>query len=145
MPVRVKYVINKLANQRFLVGLIGIVLNERDEVLVFKHTYRRNVPYGLPSGWLKGDDAIEKALPREVKEESGLEVEHVRILDIQMSNRERKLDIWVLCRHTGGAFRASDEVSEAGFYELDQLPKVLRAQTEYLKKNWGRITARQDA
>lgn len=135
-----KYVINKLVNQRFLVGLVGIVLNDKDEVLVFKHTYRRNVPFGLPSGWLKRNDSISEALPREVKEESGLEVEYLSVLEVMASNRERKVDVWVLCRHKGGTFRPSDEVSEAAFYSLDALPKVLKEQTEFLKKNWGRIS-----
>jgi len=140
LPVRLKYGINKLVNQRFLIGLVGVVLNDQDQVLVFKHTYRRNVPHGLPSGWLKKHEAIARALPREVKEESGLEVEYIRVLDVHSSNKERKVEVWVLCRHKGGTFRPSDEVTEAGFYALDQLPKILRAQATFLKKNWSEIT-----
>ena len=42
-----------LITQKFLVGVVGVVLNDVGQILLVKHTYRGKYPWGLPSGWLK--------------------------------------------------------------------------------------------
>jgi ADP-ribose pyrophosphatase YjhB (NUDIX family) len=60
-----------LITQKFLVGVVGVVLNDVGQILLVKHTYREKYPWGLPSGWLKRGEQPMEALKREIKEETG--------------------------------------------------------------------------
>ena len=64
-----------LVSQKFLVGVVGIVLREGNEVLLLEHSYRNEYPWGLPSGWLKKGEQPISALKREIYEETGFDVE----------------------------------------------------------------------
>ena len=61
-----------LITQKFLVGVVGVVLNDAGQILLLKHTYRDKYPWGLPSGWLKRGEQPMDALKREIKEETGI-------------------------------------------------------------------------
>ena len=62
-----------LVQDQFLVGVTGVIFNEKNEVLLFKHTYRKQ-SWSLPGGYLKAGEHPAEALEREIKEESGLVV-----------------------------------------------------------------------
>ncbi|MCP4519860.1 MAG: NUDIX hydrolase, partial [Delftia sp.] len=34
------------------VGVAGVVLNQRGEILLLEHVFRRAYPWGLPGGWM---------------------------------------------------------------------------------------------
>ncbi len=110
---------------RFLVGATAAVFDENERVLLFRHTYRRTYPWGMPGGWLKAGEDAATAVVREVYEESGFHVQVVRPLYIGGSNREHRIDLIFLCELLGGNFHPSDEVSEARFFTMDELPAIL--------------------
>jgi 8-oxo-dGTP diphosphatase len=122
MPNWLRWIILWVGNQRFLVGVGAVVLDEQDRVLFFKHTYRPKMPWGLPGGWLKNHEHPARAIEREIREESGLTVEALHPL--WATNRENLpgLDIIYLARLVGGDFRASPEVCEARFFALEDFP-----------------------
>ena len=59
---------------RFTVGAIGVVYNQRGEILLLEHVYRHRYPWGLPGGWVGRREQPDDALRRELAEEVGLEV-----------------------------------------------------------------------
>lgn len=61
------------AQHKFLVAVLGIFTNDAGEVLLLKHVYRKQ-PWGIPGGWMELEQP-EAALRREVREETGLEVQ----------------------------------------------------------------------
>lgn len=140
LPFSWKLLLNKWVNDRFLVGLIGVVLNERRELLVLKHSYRPELPYGLPSGWLEKGESLADSFRREVREECGLDVSVGRVLHVEARERPTRIDIWLLCDLEGGQFRPSDEVTEGGFFPRDALPGIPREQREFLARNWAEIS-----
>jgi 8-oxo-dGTP diphosphatase len=117
-----------LINQKFLIGVSGLVLNEAGEILVLKHTYRKRFPWGLPGGMLKKSEQPSEALQREIAEETGLIVRVERLLSVKISHRWPSLDIVFLCRLEGGVMTPSAEVSEGGFYAPDALPELMSFQ-----------------
>ncbi len=123
-----------LATQKFLVGVVGLVFNQAGEILLFKHTYRREYPWGLPGGWLEAKEDPASAIEREIREESNYRVRVIRFLVIGHSEKRPRLDLLYLCEFGGGRFRSSPEVSAAHFFAFDELPELIPSQREVLVK-----------
>ena len=124
-----------LVSQKFLVGVVGIVLREDNEVLLLKHSYRNEYPWGLPSGWLKKGEQPISALKREIYEETGFEVEIIRQIEQFADPKYARLDLIYLCRLTDGEFKPSDEILSADFYSKDNLPKLISHQVSLINSS----------
>jgi ADP-ribose pyrophosphatase YjhB (NUDIX family) len=128
-----------LFNAKFTVGVIALVQDEEGRVLLFKHTYRRDKPWGLPGGSLQPGESLEKCLARELREETGMEIEVDRLLSAASHPERRRVDTIFACRLADGqgleGFRPSAEVSEARFFGLGELPEGMYA-------GHGRLIAR---
>lgn len=134
LPSPAKRLLTRAREARFLVGVLGVVLDENDRVLLFKHTYRPFAPWGLPSGWVRLRESPSEAITREIEEESGLQVEAVRILAVRNAERPRRIDVWLECRALGGVMRPSAEVVEARFFERSKLPPLIAEQEAFLRE-----------
>jgi ADP-ribose pyrophosphatase YjhB (NUDIX family) len=73
LPKNLQLMVMRLFEDRFLVGTTGIIFNDKNEILLFKHTYRSH-SWSLPGGYLKAGEHPREGLEREIKEESGLTV-----------------------------------------------------------------------
>lgn len=62
-----------------LPGAVVIILNDQKEVLLQK---RRDGDWGLPGGLMDLGESFEEVAKREVYEETGLTVNHLKLLDI---------------------------------------------------------------
>lgn len=122
LPKFLRWIILWLGVDKFLVGVGAVVVNQRGEVLLFRHTYRPDYPWGLPGGWLKGSEDPVQALAREIYEESRLMIKTVRPLHVGIGPVYPQLEVVFLARYEGGTFRPSPEVSEARFFPADNLP-----------------------
>lgn len=98
-------------NARFLVGTVGVVHDADGRVLLFRHTYRRGVAWGLPGGYLRTGESPGVALVREVAEESGLVVRCGALVGVVSWPGEAHLDVVYHATLVGGTFRPSAEVS----------------------------------
>ena len=115
---------------QFLVGVTGIILNEKNEILLFKHTYRTHA-WSLPGGYLKSGEHPREALEREIKEESGLVVSIDESLKTRTDRETARLDLCYIGILIGGDFVPTHEVSEYGFFSQDKLP-LLRTNQVFL-------------
>ena len=97
-----------LLNAKYAAGVTAIVRNERGEVLLLEHAFRRRYPWALPGGWMERREPPERAVVREVKEETGLDVEVERLLTARTFTLPR-MDIVFVCRVLGGTLRGSGE------------------------------------
>ncbi|MFZ2187140.1 MAG: NUDIX hydrolase [Candidatus Moraniibacteriota bacterium] len=117
----------RMFQDQFLVGVTGLIFNEKDEVLVFKHTYRQTA-WSLPGGYMNGKEHPKEALMREIKEESGFTVSIDWRMKVRTDRETARLDISYIGTYIGGAFVTSHEVSEAKFCSLNNLPPIRRNQ-----------------
>jgi 8-oxo-dGTP diphosphatase len=124
IPQWLRWIILWLGNQKFIIGVAAVVLDEEERVLFFKHTYRPDVPWGLPGGWLKRNENPARAVEREIREESGLMVEITTPLWVAERENAAGLDIIYLGRLVSGTFSPSAEVSEARYFALADFPVV---------------------
>lgn len=134
LPGPVKQFVNRRANPRFLVGVIGVVTDDRGAVLVLRHTYRPSFPWGLPSGWLKRGESVQAALERELHEETGYAVRFRRLLAVDSHERPTlRLDVWLEYELAGGDFRASGEIAEARWCDGELPPGMLPVQRRFVE------------
>lgn len=115
---------------QFLVGVTGIIFNEKNEILLFKHTYRQQ-SWSLPGGYMKAGEHPAEALEREIKEESGLVVSADEALKTRTEREGARLDIAYVGVFIGGEFTKTHEVSEYGFFPQDKMP-LLRSNQVFL-------------
>ena len=114
-------------NDQFLVGVTGIIFNEKKQILLFHHTYR-TTQWSLPGGYLKAKEHPKEGLEREVKEESGLIVSADKRLRIRTDRDSARLDIVYTGLFMGGTFTPSAEVTKAEFFSFDDLPLISKDQ-----------------
>ena len=89
------------------------------------------------------DESITQALKREVKEETGLEINPFKLLFVEdlLSSQNRHAKIWFLCNIIGGQVEktqgAIDEgIIEAGWYGRDELAREVVYPKVLLKEIW---------
>lgn len=127
LPKGIQLSVMRIFQDQFLVGVSGIIFNEKDEVLLFKHTYRQK-QWSLPGGYIKSKEHPFEALEREIAEESGLVVSAEEQLKIRTDRESSRLEVIVVGTHIGGEFKPSAEVSEFGFFSLENLPNISKSQ-----------------
>lgn len=121
-----------LIQDKFLVGVTGVIFNDKEEILLFKHTYRGN-SWSLPGGYIKGKEHPREGLEREIKEESDLVVSVDERMKIRTDRETARLDITYSGVFIGGKFIPSREVSEAKFFSFDNLPIIPKSQLVFIQ------------
>ncbi len=123
LPKQLQLLIMRLIQDQFLIGVTGIIFNDKQEILLFKHSYRQTV-WSLPGGYLKSKEHPQEGLEREIKEESGLIVSADTELKTRTDRDTARLDICYVGKFIGGKFTPSHEVTEHGFFSFADLPLI---------------------
>ena len=122
MPARLRWGLTWLVTSKFLVGVLAVIFDDRGRVLLLKHTYRPDYPWGLPGGWLKRGEGAAEGIERELLEETGFVVRAKQPLMVGGDSVYPRLDLVFSCQYESGTFRPSAEVSEARFFDPEALP-----------------------
>ena len=94
--------------------------------------HENNGTWSLPGGWCDVLESVKSNTIKEVKEETGLDAEAVRIIAIQDRNNHNKplyaygiCKIFVLCNVIGGKFLENIETTEIKYFSLEEIPSNL--------------------
>ena len=123
LPVRWQRRILDRTQSRFLVGVVGLGVDTNGHVILAWHRF------GAPEwrflgGFLSPRERLEDALAREVREETGIEVEVGPILEANQGYRWQRVELVYAYRPVGGAERLSDELVEVRAFDPADLPDV---------------------
>jgi len=85
----------------------------------------------LPGGWVDVDQSVGSNIVKEVREEAGMDVVVERVIAVQ-DHRKRGhekyalgiMNVFALCRRTGGEFKPNTETDACGFFSMDDLPPL---------------------
>jgi ADP-ribose pyrophosphatase YjhB (NUDIX family) len=133
LPKGAQIAIMRATQDEFLIGVTGVILNDKNEVLVCKHTYRGGKKWSLPGGYLKGKEHPSEGLAREIEEETGLIVRVDEQFNLRTDRETARIDISLVGKLIGSDFRPSHEVSEAEFFAFDKLPLLSQNQLVLIK------------
>lgn len=133
LPKSVQLAVMRIFQDQFLIGVTGVIFDDKNEVLLFRHTYR-STQWSLPGGYIKAKEHPFEGLEREIQEESGLVVSVDSEHRIRADRESSRLDITLLGTFIGGDFKPSSEVVEYGFFSLDNLPQISKNQLLLIHK-----------
>jgi len=108
---------------------VDAIIPYKDGIVLIR---RRNDPYkdyyALPGGIVEYGEKVEDALIREVKEETGLDVEIKKIIGVYSDpNRDPRghfVSICFLAIPTGGKLKAGSDAKDIKIFHLNSLPKL---------------------
>lgn len=111
---------------KHIVSAACIVLNDEDKILLIKGPKRG---WEMPGGQVELGEPLYDAAIREVKEESGADIEIIRFCGIFQNTKSSIVNTLFLARYTGGTLQTSDESLEVGFFTYDEVMNMVTRQT----------------
>jgi 8-oxo-dGTP diphosphatase len=128
-----------------VVGVGAVVLDGNRVLLVRRGQEPLKGQWSLPGGALELGEALEEGIRREVREETGLEVEPVRIvavLDRISRDEEGRIQyhyvlVDYLCRVTGGSLACASDAVDVKWAAWNELEGVAEFTLEVLRKVWS--------
>ncbi len=124
-----------LINAKFVVGASVLIQNDRGKILLFKHFYRKDIPWGFPGGYVEHGENPDQAIQRELMEESGLQIKNLQLLEVIQSPEMPRMEILFRGDLVGEIdFIPSIEVIKAQFVPIDQLPDLLPAHQAIIER-----------
>ncbi len=134
LPKSLQIAAMRVTQDEFLIGVTGVILNDKNEILICKHTYRSGKKWSLPGGYLKGKEHPKEGLAREIEEETGLIVRVQEQFRLRTDRETARIDISLIGKFIGGEFKPSHEVSEAQFFSFENLPQISQNQLVLIKE-----------
>ena len=113
---------------------VGALIFDHDRILLVERGQEPLKGYwSLPGGVLEAGETLAEGIIREVREETGLEVKPLGVLEIferiirdaQGAPEYHYVLIDYICRITGGSLLASDDVSRAAWVPRERLAAYL--------------------
>jgi ADP-ribose pyrophosphatase YjhB (NUDIX family) len=111
--------------QQYKVGVAAIIFNDNKLLLLKRNQEPWKDHWYIPAGYVEIEETPEEAVHREVKEEAGFLVEILKfhtMLSYQDDPRGNGIILFYLCKKIGGEFIANEEISECGFFAVDEIP-----------------------
>jgi len=117
---------------QFTIGTFGIIFDDKSRVLL---CHRRDYDlWNLPGGTLEPAEAPWDGAKREVKEETGLEVEISRLIGVYSKEGKNDIAFAFACKVLGGAITLNEEADKIEYFALDKLPpNTVPKQVERIK------------
>jgi ADP-ribose pyrophosphatase YjhB (NUDIX family) len=134
MPIWMERIASAIVRPKFQVASGAIILNEKGQLLLCEHTYRRQYPWGLSGGGVHFGEEPAEAVRRELKEETGLSMQAARLLMVENSKEAHRVALTYLCTGISGTFVASDEVCAIRYFDIDVLPELSSEQQATIEK-----------
>ena len=127
VPVRVRRWIVRLFAPSFTVGAACAIEREDGALLLVRVVYRAG--WGLPGGLINRREAIDSCARREVREETGLDVDLVGEPAVVVDAHPQRIDVVYRARPAAGADAdaatpRSAEVSDVRWFPAEALPEL---------------------
>ena len=118
-----------------IIATAGIVINEKDEVLMVK---THNYDWVFPGGQVEVGENVIDALKREIMEEAGVDIEVGEVFCIASNTKKypgyngvkeipTKIMLDFICKAKGGVPRPSEENSESMYVPKDKVLDMIKA------------------
>lgn len=119
-----------MENQRPKVG--SAVLVEKDGKFLLGKRNKKNYRgyWVIPGGGVRWGETIKEAGVREIKEETNLDIEIVKLIGhkevMNLPENYHTVVFYHLARPLNSDVKANDDISDIGFFSIDQIKKLER-------------------
>ena len=134
LPFGLQFLITGIFRPRYRVAVAAMIFDDQGRILLCEHTYRKYHPWGVPGGGLEYGERPEDGVRREVREETGLEVQVKKLLYAEISSNHHHISLIYLCKIVGGIFQPNYEISQTRFFSVDALPKLLSTEQALIER-----------
>lgn len=129
-----------LTQRTYTAGVVGVVPNRDDRVLLLRHRFRVPYAWGLPGGYLDDAESPNSALAREVLEELSVRVDvRAGVLEHELNHASRTISYVVLANPVDEVRpRLGPELLDHRFCAADDLPEELQpTHARVLERYWA--------
>jgi len=106
---------------RFTIGVFGIIFDEQKRVLL---CHRRDYDlWNLPGGGLEYGETPWDGLKREVKEETNLDIEILKLSGVYSKPDKNEVVFAFVCKPNGGAITTTNEADKIEYFKAKKLPQ----------------------
>ena len=123
IPPWLRLSIIRTTQEKFTVSAAAVIVNAEGKVLLLNHLLRPFSGWGLPGGFLTSAEQPEEAIRREIREETGMELNNVTMF--QVRTIKRHIEILFRADSAGEASVQSREILGLGWFDQDDLPDGL--------------------
>ncbi|WP_366247859.1 NUDIX hydrolase [Terribacillus aidingensis] len=107
---------------KHIVSAAAIVRNDQGHILLIKGPKRG---WEMPGGQVEEGESLEQAAIREVKEESGIDIEVNRFCGVYQNTEKSICNTLFLGKPIGGVCTPSEESLEAGYFPLEEVKEMV--------------------
>ncbi|SDZ41247.1 mutator mutT protein [Evansella caseinilytica] len=100
----------------------AVILNEEAQILLKKDPKRG---WELPGGHVEQGETIKAAVIREVKEETGIDIEVIKFCGVSEEVNQNICNMWWLGKPAGGELQTSQESLEVGFFAVNKALQLI--------------------
>lgn len=132
----IEFIRSKVGHEKiFLNCVAAAILDDTGKVLLQKRTDRNT--WGFPGGVMELGESFSDSLKREVKEETGLNVDIIRLLGVYSGysdeypngDKAQPIVIFFLCKVISGDLTVDyDETLELKFFGKEEMPTLVNKQ-----------------
>jgi 8-oxo-dGTP diphosphatase len=104
----------------FRIGVFALIFDDEGHILL---GHRRDVDWwNLPGGGMEACETVDEALCREVREETGLDVEVGQLVGVYSKPQKQEVVLAFRCHVIGGMLQPTEEIRESRYFAPGALP-----------------------
>jgi len=116
-------------------GIVAAIIKEKDKIFATQRGYGDfKDGWEFPGGIIESGEPIDQALRREIREESGVEVEVTGFVGVCKNVERNIVNMDFRCRYVGGELTTSDESPQVGWFTREQAVEMIT--DELIKKRF---------
>lgn len=105
--------------------VVVVLIEKGDEILLARHVERNNDVYSCLAGFIEPGESAEEAVVREIREQTGVEVQNVRYVTSQdWPFPDEMMFAFKADYKSGNVELIGDELEEAHWFKKDKLPEI---------------------
>lgn len=123
MPSGMRLRIIRSTQKKFTASVGIIITNADGKVLLLEHLLRPGSGWGIPGGFINHGEQPEAAARREIREETGIELENLRMLRVRTIGRH--IEILFRAESNDEAVVSSREIKSLGWFAVEEMPEEM--------------------
>ncbi len=109
-----------MTQKKFTASVGVIITNRQGKVLLLEHLFRPGSGWGIPGGFIEHNEQPEAAVKREIREETGIELENIKMFRLRTINRH--IEFLFRAESDEEARVNSREIRSLGWFAIDEMP-----------------------